>query len=85
MEEPGDVRGRNRHRADDHLHDRGHDWAAPSQVPFGYLIALDFWLFITVIFANFATALAEARGKAQADSLRKTRRETPAFRLLRNR
>ena len=47
----------------------------------GYLIALDVWLFLTVLFANFATALAEARGKAQADSLRKTRRETPAFRI----
>ena len=34
-----------------------------------------------MLFANFATALAEARGKAQADSLRKTRRETPAYRL----
>jgi K+-transporting ATPase ATPase B chain len=52
-----------------------------SQVPVTYLIALDIWLFLTVIFANFATALAEARGKAQADSLRKTRRETPAYRL----
>jgi K+-transporting ATPase ATPase B chain len=50
-----------------------------SQVPLGYLIALDFWLLLTVLFANFATALAEARGKAQADSLRKTRQETPAF------
>jgi K+-transporting ATPase ATPase B chain len=55
-----------------------------SQVPVGYLIALDFWLLVTVLFANFATALAEARGKAQADSLRKTRRETPAFRLSSN-
>src|SRR5438105_1713902 len=53
-----------------------------SQVPITYLIALDVWLLLTVLFANFATALAEARGKAQADSLRKTRRETPAFRLL---
>ena len=35
-------------------------------------------LFITVLFANFAEAIAEARGKAQADSLRKTREETPA-------
>jgi K+-transporting ATPase ATPase B chain len=52
-----------------------------SQVPLTYLIALDAWLFLTVIFANFATALAEARGKAQADTLRKTRRETPAYRL----
>jgi K+-transporting ATPase ATPase B chain len=47
-----------------------------------YLIALDLWLFATVLFANFAQALAEARGKAQADSLRKTRRDTPAYRLL---
>jgi K+-transporting ATPase ATPase B chain len=52
-----------------------------SIVPITYFIALDFWLFITVLFANFATALAEARGKAQADSLRKTRSETPAYRL----
>src|SRR3954467_4623672 len=43
-------------------------------IPLGYLIALDLWLFLTVLFANFAPALAEARGKAQADSLRKTRR-----------
>src|SRR5262249_31199395 len=55
-----------------------------SQVPVTYLIALDVWLLLTVLFANFATALAEARGKAQADSLRRTRRETPAFRLLDN-
>src|ERR1700704_2401915 len=50
-------------------------------ISLGYLIALGVWLFLTVLFANFATALAEARGKAQADALRKTRRETPAFRL----
>ncbi len=53
----------------------------PSQATVGYLIALDVWLFLTVLFANFAEALAEARGKAQADALRKTRRATPAFRL----
>src|SRR5258708_6245379 len=52
-----------------------------SQVPITYFIALDFWLWLAVVFANFATALAEARGKAQADSLRKTRSETPAYRL----
>src|SRR5262249_20679878 len=46
-----------------------------------YLIALDFWLLLTVLFANFAEALAEARGKAQAASLRKTRQEPPAYRL----
>lgn len=52
----------------------------PSQASFGYLLALDVWLFLTVLFANFAEALAEARGKAQADALRKTRRTTPAYR-----
>src|SRR6202171_6414028 len=57
---------------------------SPSQVPITYFIALDFWLFLTVLFANFATALAEARGKAQADSLRKTRSDTPAYRLRTN-
>src|SRR5258705_4851887 len=52
-----------------------------SQVPITYFIALDFWLWLTVLFANFATGLAEARGKAQAESLRRARSETPAFRL----
>lgn len=41
-------------------------------------------LLLTVLFANFAEAIAEARGKAQADSLRKTREETPAKLLLAN-
>jgi potassium-transporting ATPase ATP-binding subunit len=53
-----------------------------SQASIPYLIGLDVWLFLTVLFANFATALAEARGKAQADALRKTRRETPAYKVL---
>ncbi len=53
----------------------------PSQVTLGYLLSLDVWLLLTLLFANFATALAEARGKAQADTLRKTRRETPAVRF----
>lgn len=52
-----------------------------TQAGLGYLIALDVWLALTVLFANFAEALAEARGKAQADALRKTRRETPAYRI----
>ncbi len=55
--------------------------ASESQVSISYFIALDVWLFLTVLFANFATALAEARGKAQAESLRRTRRETKALRL----
>ena len=38
------------------------------------------WLWFTVLFANFAEAMAEGRGKAQADELRKTRRQTQAKR-----
>jgi potassium-transporting ATPase ATP-binding subunit len=52
-----------------------------GRTPVTYLLALDIWLFLTVLFANFASALAEARGRAQADALRKTRQETPAYRL----
>ncbi len=52
-----------------------------TRATLGYLISLDVWLFLTVLFANFAEALAEARGKAQAEALRKTRQETPAQRL----
>ena len=49
---------------------------------FGYNLAIFVILFITLLFANFAEAIAEARGKAQADSLRKTREETPAKLLV---
>ncbi|MFN8635133.1 MAG: potassium-transporting ATPase subunit KdpB [Chloroflexota bacterium] len=42
------------------------------------------WLWFTVLFANFAEAMAEARGKAQADTLRRTRRDTPAKLLQRD-
>jgi K+-transporting ATPase ATPase B chain len=49
-----------------------------SQGALWYNIVVFFILFLTVLFANFAEALAEARGKAQAESLRKTREETPA-------
>ncbi|HXX62265.1 MAG TPA: potassium-transporting ATPase subunit KdpB, partial [Bacteroidota bacterium] len=47
---------------------------------FGVQIA--FWLWFTVVFANFAEAMAEARGKAQADALRKTKTDTIARKLL---
>ncbi len=53
-----------------------------TQGSLAYNIAITLILFITVLFANFAEALAEARGKAQANSLRKTREETPAKRIL---
>ena len=49
---------------------------------FAYNAAIFSWLLLTVLFANFAEALAEARGRAQAESLRKTRSETPARRLV---
>lgn len=53
-----------------------------SQGPLLYNILIFSILFLTVLFANFAEALAEARGKAQADSLRKTREETPAKKIF---
>jgi K+-transporting ATPase ATPase B chain len=49
---------------------------------FGVQIAL--WLWFTVLFANFAEAMAEARGKAQADTLRKTKTDTVAKKVLQN-
>ncbi len=49
-----------------------------SQGHFTYNFIIFLILFVTVLFANFAEAIAEARGKAQANSLRKTREETPA-------
>lgn len=44
----------------------------------GFSFQINLWLWFTVLFANFAEAVAEGRGKAQADSLRKTRTETQA-------
>lgn len=49
-----------------------------SQGSLAYNVIVTVILFLTLLFANFAEAIAEARGKAQADSLRKTREETPA-------
>jgi K+-transporting ATPase ATPase B chain len=47
----------------------------------GFELQITFWLWLTVLFANFAEAMAEGRGKAQADTLRKTRTETVAHRI----
>ena len=47
----------------------------------GFTLQIALWLWFTVIFANFAEAMAEGRGKAQADSLRKSRTQTTAKRL----
>jgi len=55
-----------------------------DQGSFAYNFSIFTILLLTVLFANFAEAIAEARGKAQADSLRKTREETPANVLMSN-
>jgi K+-transporting ATPase ATPase B chain len=47
----------------------------------GFTLQITIWLWFTVLFANFAEAMAEGRGKAQADTLRKTKTETMAKRL----
>jgi K+-transporting ATPase ATPase B chain len=51
---------------------------------FAFLLQITLWLWFTVLFANFAEAMAEGRGKAQADTLRKARTETKANRILSN-
>jgi len=51
---------------------------------FGFGLQITLWLWFTVLFANFAEAMAEGRGKAQADTLRKARAETQAHRLRSN-
>ncbi len=55
---------------------RGYGEAVP-----GFIGSIALWLWFTVLFANFSEAIAEGRGKAQAESLRKARRDTPAKRL----
>jgi K+-transporting ATPase ATPase B chain len=49
--------------------------------PLGFVVQISLWLWFTVLFANFAEAVAEGRGKAQARALRKTRTHTMARRL----
>jgi len=49
--------------------------------PFGFALQVCLWLWFTVLFANFAEAMAEGRGKAQADALRRTRTSTEARKL----
>ena len=54
----------------------------PGVTAFAFELQITLWLWFTVLFANFAEAMAEGRGKAQADNLRKSRTETIAKRLL---
>lgn len=56
----------------------GHDHS------FGFDLQITLWLWFTVLFANFAEAMAEGRGKAQADTLRRAKADTTAHRLLPN-
>jgi K+-transporting ATPase ATPase B chain len=58
------------------------DWRAAAP-DLGFTFQITLWLWFTVLFANFAEAMAEGRGKAQADTLRKTKTETVAH-CLRN-
>jgi K+-transporting ATPase ATPase B chain len=52
-----------------------------GEAPPGFILAISLWLWFTVVFANFAEAMAEGRGKAQADTLRKARKDVVAKRL----
>src|SRR5512134_2406967 len=52
-----------------------------GEAPAWFIGAVTLWLWFTVLFANFSEALAEGRGKAQAEALRRSRQETPARRL----
>ena len=52
-----------------------------GEAPANFILAITLWLWFTLIFANFSEAMAEGRGKAQAASLKKARRETPAKKL----
>jgi K+-transporting ATPase ATPase B chain len=52
----------------------------PQESP-GFILAISVWLWLTVLFANFAEAMAEGRGKAQADTLRNARRDVTAKKL----
>ena len=52
-----------------------------GEAPAGFILAVSLWLWFTVLFANFAEAMAEGRGKAQADALKKARRDVIAKRL----
>ena len=55
------------------------DFGTSSNSENVFALGVVIWLWFTVLFANFAEAVAEGRGKAQADSLRKTRAETVAY------
>ncbi len=55
--------------------------AGHGEAPAGFILAVTLWLWFTVLFANFAEAIAEGRSKAQADTLRAAKRDTIAKKL----
>jgi K+-transporting ATPase ATPase B chain len=55
--------------------------AGHGEAPAGFILGVSAWLWFTVLFANFAEAMAEGRGKAQADALRKARKDIQAKKL----
>src|ERR1700733_10595800 len=55
--------------------------AGKGEAPAGFILAVALWLWFTVLFANFAEAMAEGRGKAQAAALRQIRKTTLAKKL----
>src|SRR5262245_33034962 len=57
-------------------------FSTTPSAPLWFTVNVTVWLWVTVLFANFAEAMAEGRGKAQADALRRTRRETTARRIV---
>jgi K+-transporting ATPase ATPase B chain len=56
-------------------------WLGRGEAPAGFILGISVWLWFTALFASFAEAMAEGRGKAQADSLRRTRRDVRAKRI----
>ena len=80
MAQPGDVRRLRRQ----HPHHRCcacRRCSGEGEAPAGFILAIALWLWFTVLFANFAEALAEGRSKAQAASLRGLKKETWAKKL----
>ncbi len=76
---PGDVRRRGRKRITTLLF--FHSLVGKGEASPGFILQISIWLWVTVLFANFAESMAEGRGKAQAESLRKTRSDVIAKRL----
>ncbi|MBX3223074.1 MAG: potassium-transporting ATPase subunit KdpB [Labilithrix sp.] len=62
-----------------------HALVGEGDAPAGFVLAVSLWLWFTVLFANFAEAMAEGRGKAQADALRGAQKDTRARRLAKGR